>query len=180
VDVVLLRWPADAMRRAQLADRHVPRLLLIEEEAAPPEVGDCLEDWIRVPAPDDDVRTRLAALAARSGRHLTPSPTLDRDGVLRFRGTWVPLPPVEARLTVALVDRFGAVVSRDRLTRAGWPQGAPGRNALDVHVLRLRRRIDPLGLAIRTVRSRGYLLEGSFLAAVASGALGQAAPGWAQ
>jgi DNA-binding response OmpR family regulator len=28
-----------------------------------------------------------------------------------------------------------------------------------VHVLRLRRRIDELGLKIRTVRSRGYLLE---------------------
>ena len=43
--------------------------------------------------------------------------------------------------------------------RAGWPSGAPGRNALDVHVLRLRRRLVPLALAIRTVRSRGYLLE---------------------
>jgi hypothetical protein len=28
-----------------------------------------------------------------------------------------------------------------------------------VHVLRLRRRLSPLRLAIRTVRSRGYLLE---------------------
>ena len=35
----------------------------------------------------------------------------------------------------------------------------PGRNALDVHVLRLRRRIAPLALSIKTVRSRGYLLE---------------------
>jgi hypothetical protein len=59
----------------------------------------------------------------------------------------------------ALLDRFGAVVSRDNLSRTGWPMGAPGRNALDVHMLRLRRRIAPLGLAIRTVRSRGYLLE---------------------
>ena len=59
----------------------------------------------------------------------------------------------------ALVERFGAVVSRDHLARAGWPSGAPGRNALDVHVLRLRRRIATVGLVIRTVRSRGYLLE---------------------
>jgi DNA-binding response OmpR family regulator len=28
-----------------------------------------------------------------------------------------------------------------------------------VHMLRLRRRLSPLALAIRTVRSRGYLLE---------------------
>ena len=59
----------------------------------------------------------------------------------------------------ALIERYGAVVSRDQLSRTGWPKGAPGRNALDVHVLRLRRRIAPLGLAIKTVRSRGYLLE---------------------
>jgi len=59
----------------------------------------------------------------------------------------------------ALIERFGAVVSRDQLSRSGWPKGAPGRNALDVHVLRLRRRIAPVGLSIKTVRSRGYLLE---------------------
>ena len=41
------------------------------------------------------------------------------------------------------------------------PEGAPGRNALDVHMLRLRRRLSPLRLSIRTVRSRGYLLEAS-------------------
>jgi DNA-binding response OmpR family regulator len=76
---------------------------------------------------------------------------------------------VEARLMTALLDRQGAVVSRDALGRSGWPDGAPGRNALDVHVLRLRRRIDGIGLAIKTVRSRGYLLEAEEHRQVASG-----------
>jgi DNA-binding winged helix-turn-helix (wHTH) protein len=71
----------------------------------------------------------------------------------------VSLPPVGARITRALVDRLGGVVARDELARSGWPDGAPGRNALDVHVLRLRRRLATVGLAIRTVRSRGYLME---------------------
>jgi DNA-binding winged helix-turn-helix (wHTH) protein len=105
------------------------------------------------------VRARIDALTRRYAAHRHDLPNLDRDGVLRFGGSWVPLPPVEARLMGALVGRFGAVVSREQLARAGWPEGAPGRNALDVHVLRLRRRISPLGLAIKTVRSRGYLLE---------------------
>ena len=74
-------------------------------------------------------------------------------------GRWVSLPPVEHRLTAALLDRYRAVVSRESLARAGWPEGIPGRNVLDVHIVRLRRRLAPLGLAIRTVRSRGYLLE---------------------
>jgi len=120
-----------------------------------------MEDWIRVPAIDRDVQARLEALALRSSRHTTTVPDLDIDGVIRFADGWVPLPPVEARLTRALVDRFAAVVSRDALARSGWPEGAPGRNALDVHVLRLRRRLAPIGLSIRTVRSRGYLLEPS-------------------
>ena len=51
-------------------------------------------------------------------------------------------------------------VPRARLrASASWPSGVPTRNALDVHVLRLRRRIAPVGLEIRTVRSRGYLMQ---------------------
>ena len=135
------------------------RLLLVEDGQPPPALVDCLEDWIRVPAPEEDVRARVDALAARSQAHEEKLPGIDANGVLRFDGHWVSLPPLEARLTATLLERFGAVVGRETLIRAVWPGQAPGRNALDVHILRLRRRLVPLGLAIRTVRSRGYLLE---------------------
>lgn len=159
MDVVLVRWPSDELTRARLREEGVPRLLLVEGGAPPPSVADELEDWIRVPADEVDLHARVDALERRTRARVVDVPTLDDDGVLRFAGAWVPLPPVEARLTAALLDRAGTVVSRDSLGRAGWPDGPPGRNALDVHVLRLRRRLGPLGLAIRTVRSRGYLLE---------------------
>lgn len=159
MDVVLVRWPSDEATRDRLAEEGVPRLLLVEGDSRPPAVSDELEDWIRVPADEVDLHARMEALERRAQARSTGLPLLDDDGVLRVGGAWVPLPPVEARLTAALLDRYGAVVSRDALARAGWPDGAPGRNALDVHVLRLRRRVGPLGLAIRTVRSRGYLLE---------------------
>ena len=159
MDVTLLRWPDEDARRARLSVAGDPRLLLVEDGQEPPPLRDCLEDWIRIPAAESDVRARVDALALRSQAHRHDAPGLDIHGVLRFGGRWVALPPLEARLTDALVSRFGAVASRDALVRAGWPDGAPGRNALDVHVLRLRRRLWPLGLAIRTVRSRGYLLE---------------------
>lgn len=159
MDVVLVRWPSEAERRIRLQDQGTPRLLLIEDGDAPPYPEDCLEDWIRVPADDADVRLRIDGLAARSSQHVVDSPDLDPDGVLRYSSSWVSLPPVEARLTRALVEKFGAVVGREALARAGWPEGAPGRNALDVHVLRLRRRLATVGLSIKTVRSRGYLLE---------------------
>src|SRR5205823_8013031 len=79
--------------------------------------------------------------------------------LLRYRGRWVALSPVESALAITLVDRFGAVVGRDTLARRAWPEGTPTRNALDVHMLRLRRRIAPLGVEVRTVRSRGYLMQ---------------------
>lgn len=159
MDVVLLRWPAESHRRDDLIELGTARLLLVEDGAPPPHPQDCLEDWIRVPAPEVDLRSRIAALEARAARHSPSVPSLDSDGVLRFNTTWVSLPPVEARLTRALVERFGAVVGRETLARAGWPEGTAGRNALDVHVLRLRRRLAAVGLVIKTVRSRGYLLE---------------------
>jgi DNA-binding winged helix-turn-helix (wHTH) protein len=121
--------------------------------------ADELEDWIRVPAQALDVVVRLAGLERRAQAPEVLRPRIDDDGVLSMGETWVSLPPVDHRLARVLVERFNAVVSRDTLARAGWPDRTPARNALDVHVLRLRRRLEPLGLAIRTVRSRGYALE---------------------
>lgn len=159
MDVVLVRWPSEQFRREQLRATGNPRLLLVEGAAAPPVADDHLEDWVRLPVDDVDLTARVEGLRRRYVSQAAPDPVLDEDGILRFGPDWVSLPPVEARLTAALLERLGAVVSRSELSAAGWPDGAPGRNALDVHVLRLRRRLAPLSLAIRTVRSRGYLLE---------------------
>ncbi len=156
--MVLLRWPAEQRRRAELQGAGRPRLLLLEDGAAPPVAEDDLEDWIRVPAGEADLRARVAGIQRRTETKVAPAaPDLDEDGVLRLGEGWVSLPPVEARLMGALLDRYGAVVSRDALARAGWPSGAPGRNPLDVHMLRLRRPLGPPALAIRTVPSRCYL-----------------------
>ena len=158
MDVVLVRWPEETPRLTELRNGGTPRLLLVGPEAPPPASADPLEDWIRLPADDRDVRARVATLEARADGG-SPAPQIDDDGLLRLRDEWVALSPVERELASALVERFGAVVGRDQLARRAWPRGAPTRNALDVHILRLRRRIAPLGLEVRTVRSRGYLLQ---------------------
>lgn len=160
----MVQWPEERGRRDELARAGRARLLVVDDESSPPIASDPLEDWVRCTASELDVRARVEGLRLRLEQTLELVPELDDDGVIRFGDRWAPLPPVEARLTGALVHRFGAVVSRDELSQAGWPDGAPGRNALDVHVLRLRRRLEPVRLAIRTVRSRGYLLEPAALA----------------
>jgi DNA-binding response OmpR family regulator len=158
VDVVVVRWPDEQPRLERLRSAGTPRLLLVAPDAPPPVPIDPLEDWVRLPAGEADVQARLATLARRAAGASTV-PELDDDGLLHFYGRWVALSPVEQALGRAMTERFGAVVGRDLLARRAWPGGAPTRNALDVHILRLRRRIAPLGLEVRTVRSRGYLLQ---------------------
>jgi DNA-binding response OmpR family regulator len=133
--------------------------MLVDGDLEAPATADCLEDWIRLPATDADLRARMATLSARAREHAQEVPRLDEHGVLRFADRWVALPPVEMRLTRVLLERFGGVTRREVLACAAWPEGQPARNVLDVHVLRLRRRVLDVGLTITTVRSRGYVME---------------------
>ncbi|MFV0523296.1 MAG: winged helix-turn-helix domain-containing protein [Acidimicrobiales bacterium] len=155
MEVQLVYWPAEQDRRVELSDRSQPRILLVERGEPAPITVDPMEDWIRLPADERDLQVRVETLSRRS----VVEPTLDRDGVLRYGDDWTALPPIEARLVEILLERFAKVVSREALVAQGWPDDAPSRNVLDVHVLRLRRRIEPLGLSIRTVRKRGYVLD---------------------
>lgn len=166
-EIALVRWPEQESTRTALRASGRPRVLLLSPSTPAPEPGDALEDWVRIPVAEADLRARVRWLAHRvaqgAGMVTAPlveaTPVLDDDGLFRVGDQWVALPPVEHRLARALLAKMGTVVTRDALSRAGWPEGAPGRNALDVHVLRLRRRLAPLHLTIHTVRSRGYLLE---------------------
>jgi DNA-binding response OmpR family regulator len=158
-DVDRVAWPRERERRQELAAAGRPRLLLVESASAPPVTADDLEDWVRLPAPPDDVEARVLGLLRRVEAREAGRPRIDHQGVLRHGDTWVALPPVEARLARTMLGRLGAVVSRAALERSGWPDGTPARNTLDVHVHRLRRRLTDVSLKVRTVRARGYLLE---------------------
>ena len=159
VEVALVPWPSAEERRVTLRDAGMPRLLLVPEDCDPPVTDDVLEDWVRTPADPREVQARVSTLRVRATRGLHPR--LDDNGRLYVGTQWVALSPIECRLISALLDRLGSVVSRATLTRAGWPSGEPSRNQLDVHVLRLRRRVEPLGLSLRTLRARGYSLDRS-------------------
>lgn len=158
MDVEILKWPDEGERLESLRASGRPRLLLVDDTAAPPATVDPLEDWTRATADPRDVQTRVTTLQRRAERH-GMRPLLDDSGLLHCGGRWVALSPVEAGLAAILVQRFGAVVGRDVLARGAWPGGMPTRNALDVQMVRFRRRIEALGLEVRTVRSRGYLLQ---------------------
>jgi two-component system OmpR family response regulator len=62
----------------------------------------------------------------------------------------------------ALMLQAGRVVSKDRIAqRLSIRNEELGDNAIEVYVHRLRKRLEPLDVKIRTVRGLGYLLEKS-------------------
>ncbi len=159
-DIDVVTWPDQATRLAELRDAGLPRLILVEGSGLPLVTSDPLEDWIRVPADTADLELRIATLRRRVDESEEVRPEMDDAGLVRFGDEWVALPPVEARIVGALVDEWGSVVSREELGRKGWPDDSVnGRNALDVHITRIRKRLRGSGMALRTVRSQGYLLE---------------------
>jgi len=156
-DVVVLSWPQQAGERERLEATATPRLWLVERGSEPPVATGCLDDWLRLPAEDADVRARVAALAERA-RHHPAVPAMDEHGQLSYRGTVVVLSPVEQQLARPLLDRFGAAVGEAELIASAW-DGTGNDQTLRVHVSRLRRRLAPTGLTIASIRGYGYVLR---------------------
>ena len=66
----------------------------------------------------------------------------------------------EIGLLEILLARVGRLVSKEQLVDhlCGWGEEV-SNNAIEVYIHRLRRKLDNSGLAIRTVRGLGYLME---------------------
>jgi DNA-binding response OmpR family regulator len=122
-------------------------------------MGDELEDWVRMPAHDLDLSARIHNLSLRAEHRPTASPELDDSGVLRVGHARVVLSPVEARVTRVLLARRLSLAPRDTLVTAAWPAGTRGSSSFDVLMFRLRSKLAGVGLRIRTLHGRGYLLE---------------------
>lgn len=70
------------------------------------------------------------------------------------------LPAREYGVLQALILHVGRVVSKDMIVQRLTVGGEElADNAIEVYVHRLRRRLEPFGIRIRTVRGLGYLLE---------------------
>lgn len=159
-DVVVLRWPDEQDQLLRLAKQRRPRLLLVESKADPPLSDDPLEDWIRLPTEDRDIKARLSRLESRAATVIA-APILDRHSRLLYGDKWVSLSPIEARLAASFVDGFMSLVTDKVLVSRAWPEGLPSRSALRVHLHRLRKRIEPLGLIVRSVPRHGWVLQPS-------------------
>jgi DNA-binding response OmpR family regulator len=155
-DAVVVFFPAQSERLEALRLADVPRLIVVSEGQEPPALVGEHEDWMRFPAAASEVRARLDALSARAARRRPPRPSLDDHGVLHVGTAWVALSATNERLVEMLLADFGNVVPTSSLMRA---LQTGKRKTIRPYITRLRQSIEPLGLAVRSVRRHGYVMD---------------------
>jgi two-component system OmpR family response regulator len=122
------------------------------------------DDYLVKPFSFAELAARLRALERRAKPSSTEirSDSLALDLIRRtatVRGERLDLTPTEFSLLAALLRERGAPLSRRALLREVWGyEFDPGTNVVDVHVNRLRRKLEDRGLedVIQTVRGSGY------------------------
>ena len=124
------------------------------------------DDYLSKPFASEELLARVGALARR-GRvmrsrvieHGALSVDLDRQRAL-VNGTPLELSPREFSILAYLFSNMGAIVGKDRIAGAvsAWDEHL-SPNAVEVHVSRLRAKLEPAGIDIRTIRGLGYLVE---------------------
>lgn len=124
------------------------------------------DDYLVKPFSFAELAARLRALERRA-----PATTLLTRGEVRIdllgrnafaAGVRLDLTRLEFALLVALARAQGEPLGRSALLREIWGYDFdPGTNLVEVHVNRLRRKLEGAGRdrALRTLRGRGYVLE---------------------
>jgi DNA-binding response OmpR family regulator len=154
--IQLVSWPSERDRRAELATGDVPVLLLVEPDEPPPRCAEH-EDWLREPATLSDLQARLATMHDR--RRCGSQLAFD-DGLLVHRGAWVSVPEGQVPIVELLLARYGSVVDKVAVTEAARRGGASVEpEAVKTTMLRLARRLKPIGVRVAVIRGRGYLME---------------------
>jgi DNA-binding response OmpR family regulator len=108
---------------------------------------------------------RVRSLVRRSGRNMEVLRfgALELDpasGFVRVDGETVSLTPKEYDLLLFLARTPNVIRSREQILHAVWNTDYYGDGrTVDTHVKNLRLKLGSCGEMIRTVRSRGYLLE---------------------
>jgi len=158
----------EVVRRLRTRGSAIPVLLLTARDAVEDRVRGLetgADDYLVKPFATAELVARIRALARR---HAGPSNVivlgrLSLDSTTRRARVGdnpIDLSVREWGVLEYLLQQAGRVVSKQQIIDAILPWGEDVTpNAVEVYVSRLRLKIDGAGVAIRTIRGFGYLLE---------------------
>ena len=159
----------EVLKRLRARQSHIPVLILtgldgVNDRVKGLDAG--ADDYLAKPFDLAELEARVRALARRG---MSGGPTLINHGALaydqvgrvaRLNGGAVDLSARELSLLEIFLQRAGRLVSKDQLVNhlCEWGEEVSA-NAIEVYVHRLRRKLEPGGVKIVTVRGLGYSLE---------------------
>lgn len=159
----------EALRRLRRRGSRTPVLILtardtLDERVKGLDLG--ADDYLTKPFDLPELEARVRALIRRGqsgGGSLLSHGALTLDTTGRratLHGEPLDLSARELGVLEVLLLRSGRVVNKEQLAEQlyGWDEEV-GANAIEVYVHRLRRKLEPAGVTIRTIRGLGYLLE---------------------
>jgi len=128
------------------------------------------DDYVTKPFAFSELLARIEALARRGRSELAPTTKLSVSDLeidllsrsVRRGGQKIDLQPREFRLLEFLMRHVGHVVTRTMLLEGVWDYHFdPQTNVIDVHVSRLRQKVDkPFAVSlIHTIRNAGYMIR---------------------
>lgn len=160
----------EVLRRMRARNQALPVLIVtardrLEDRVSGLDFG--ADDYMTKPFDLPELEARVRALLRR-GRGGSNSVEVVY-GALRFdtvgRRVTVNDQPIdlsakELAVLEVLLQRGGSVVSKEQLIEHmyGWDEEV-SHNAMEVNVHRLRKKLEPSGMNIRTIRGLGYVLE---------------------
>lgn len=157
------------LRSLRESNRRVPVIILTARDAEGERVKGLdlgADDYMVKPFSLPELEARVRALIRRGQCGVNPvysCGALTFDSVGRramINGEPLELTTRELSVLEALMSRIGWVISKEQLLERLYSYSEEASsNAIEVYIHRLRKKIEPAGVTIRTIRGLGYVID---------------------